>query len=615
MRLTTILMASATIAVLPIAAEAQQPCFTAATCAQIRMRAEQAQTDQRNAIQQQQDAIAARQQAANRARLAELKMVSDAQARDIRLQEVARAQVAAQAAIETRRLADATKKLRADPALVAVLGADPRDVAVLIVGKDTQNVIRNLNGNPAFQVAPTACLPLGGLNAQPDSQDMRFLATVTANIEQKGGFAANTLLATVCDPTELSHYDLVIITPAQVANGSLEVLTPLVEAIRNRQFVAFGSFTYAGFEATEIAKVTEAHAVESRHAAERQEAKVNFQTRDPAIFSAIHFDYPAPVVCLLKSADTEGLRYTIKRSDSPFGGLLTKASVVREVASPDALFISLKKRDCFAAIAPAGVLQVVVTALARDNIVADIDPGSLSPDRLANWKVAAEKDLVADQARQAIDVAEQRRQDTILASKNDQTRVLQATQQKNSEASRQEELARLRKQVVSKANAVVDGFADHLRTHLTSMADEVVATQQRAATGQVLTAIQLASLRQKNTSDRMDFQPWASWLETKVQEGWVFSPITPTLEDYGRAQWKGTAAERTIEAVSVRVNFPAVNRTIGEKTNYCFVFSYLNDEEFSFRRSQLAVPCDKYNAAFVVWTQQNQFASQWKLLD
>jgi hypothetical protein len=627
MRSSVILMGIAATVAVPIAARAQQPCYTAATCAQIRMQAERAQADQAARIQAQQDAYTARQQAVIRAahaeeqarinaRLAELKVLSDAQARELRIEEAAKAQVAAQAATEARRIQEATKKLRADPAFVAVLGADPRDVAVLIVGKDTPNVIRNLNGNPAFQVAPIACLPLGGMAAQPDSLEMRFLATVTASIEQKGGFSANSLLATVCDPADLGNYDLVIFTPTQVANGSLEVLTPLVEAIRSRQFVAFGSFTYAGFENAETAKITEARAVESRHAAERQEARANFQSRDPAIFSAIHFDYPAPVVCLLVSPDVDGLRYLIKRNDSPFGGLLNKASVVREVATPDALFISMKKHDCLAAIAPAGVLKVVMTALTRDNIIADIDGCSLSPDRLANWKIAAEKDLLAGQAQQATDVAEQRRLDAIETSKTNETRLLQAEREKNSEASRQEELERLRKQVVSKANAVVDSFADHMRTHLTSVGDEVIATKQRTATGQVLTVQQLTTLRQQHASDRMDdFQPWASWLETKVQEGWVFSPITPVLEDYGRAEWKGTASERMIEAISVQVKFPAVNRTIGEKATYCVVFSYLNDEEFTFRRSQLAVPCDKYDAAFLIWTQQNKFKSQWKLLN
>jgi hypothetical protein len=71
---------------------------------------------------------------------------------------------------------------------------------------------------------------------------------------------------------------------------------------------------------------------------------------------------------------------------------------------------------------------------------------------------------------------------------------------------------------------------------------------------------------------------------------------------------------RTIEAISVRVEFPMMNRVIGQKATACVDFVWINDEEFDFERRPIAVSCDRYGATFTVWAQQNDFTSQWTLL-
>ena len=71
---------------------------------------------------------------------------------------------------------------------------------------------------------------------------------------------------------------------------------------------------------------------------------------------------------------------------------------------------------------------------------------------------------------------------------------------------------------------------------------------------------------------------------------------------------------RTIEAVSMRVEFPMLNRVIGERSVACIDFVWINDEEFGFPRNPITVSCDKYGPVFMSWSEENRFTSQWNLL-
>ena len=209
----------------------------------------------------------------------------------------------------------AATKLRTDPVLLSVLGADPRDVTALVVGKDTANVIRNMEGHPVFQNRrPQPVCHSAVWLLSPTARNGVFLASVTHTIIEKGGLVANepSLMATVCVvANEFGRYDLVLFSGAQVANGTLEVLSPLVDTLRQRQSVSSGTFTVRGFLAGEAAKAAAAKAEAAKQAAERDEARAGFQTRDATTISGIHLGSAAAVVCLMAS-DADGVRYILK---------------------------------------------------------------------------------------------------------------------------------------------------------------------------------------------------------------------------------------------------------------------------------------------------------------
>jgi flagellar biosynthesis GTPase FlhF len=579
-----------------------------------------AQERQREAAEAQ-ERVQQRQQAEidakARQHAAEVKAAAKVQADAIALakqqQAVQEAQTRQMQAADAKAIAEAAAlaaKLRADPAFTAVVGPDSRDITVLVVGQDTANVVRNLNGDPTFQNGANACLPFGGITADQNSIQWRFLMDVQKQVEHKGGLANASLVLTECEPVDFAKADLIVFSHDQLANGPAGVLGPLLDLIRSHNFVVFGTYTIAGFQAAEDAKASAERDEQVHQKAVREAALTSFQTRDPAVVSAIHLDKPSAIVCVLSSGDPDGLSYLIKRPKSPFAGLVTPATVIRQFSSPNDIFIAMKRRDCLAAVAPAGVLKTVMAALVRDGVAIEVEGGTISDEELAGWKVLASTEMASVQAQQEKDTTAERRREAEQAATNQEQQALAKQHAMNDEASRREKLEAQRKVIVSKATAVVDGFAKRLQRHMDSVATEVRDTQQRAKLGTVLSGSEQAAQQVKYSGERIDWAPWPAKFASTVKDGWEYGPIQATLEDYGQAQWH----KRTIEAISVKVNFPRINKVIGEKDTSCYVFTWIDDQEFSFMRQTAVSTCDDYAAAFTDWTQANGFVSQWKLL-
>ena len=488
--LTILLAASAPVA----NAQIQNPLFNSFLNGIQQLQQQQARPQQQPQYQQQPPA----QQPAQQQRLGQQQPPPQQQREQLRAQADAKAKVEAKARADAleRRTREAAAKLRGDPALVAVLGADKRDVTALIVGKDTRNVVRNMQGDPAFQQKTSACLPFGGIASEPGTPESRFLADAKAAIERKGGAAIGM---TLCDPAELGRYDLVIFSAEQVATGSAGALSAVIHALKTRQFVSYTTFTTAAFDAEEQARNAAAQAEEARKAAAREAAEADFQARDASAVSAIYATSPAPVVCLIATTDVDGLRYLLKRPDSPFADVVAASSAIRELASADAIFIAFKTHGCAAAVAPAGVLQPVVAALHRDGVDIQLHAATIAGDRLAGWKDLSAQDAAESQRKLA----------------------LAAEQRQSEDAARRDELARDRALIEPKADAVRDRFVVLVRRHMDSVRAELQATAERAKTGKVLTQEEQAAEFDKFAGERLDpgFRLWSAQFARQVEEG------------------------------------------------------------------------------------------------
>jgi hypothetical protein len=560
--------------------------------AEAQARAQQ-EAAQRQAAAQEQARI--RQQAADAAK-----------AREQAAEAKAAADAKAKADADEKRRLEAANKLRGDPVFATILGSDGQDITALVVGADTPNVIRNLKGDPVFQNGATACLPFG-----MNGLDQKFLETVKKEIEQKGGLLGTSLLLTSCNPADLAGYELLVFSRSQVVGGTVDVLEPLANALRSRQFVTLRTYAFADFKAAEVAKADAKRQTKMQEEAARLDALKSFQIRDPSVVSVIHTEAPAGLVCIAASPDPEGERYLLKRSDSPFAHTITASSVIRDpVADADAIFLAFKRHECTAAVAPAGILRDVMAGLIRDGFKVEADAGTIGTDQLAGWKVMAAQELADAQQKQKDSAEAERRREAQQQAADEDRQKLEAQRREHDEAVRREELARMQGQVASRARAVADDFSKRVQRDIASVVDEVNDTKARAKSGRVLSLREQADLQQKYAVERLDFDTWPDLVTNLVKQGWEIGAPQVGIEDYGRAQWK----QRTIEAITVRMEFPVVNRVIGERKTVCEDFTFINDEEFQLIRQQQAVSCDDYAHAFDLWAQANAFVSQWKLL-
>jgi hypothetical protein len=301
----------------------------------------------------------------------------------------------------------------------------------------------------------------------------------------------------------------------------------------------------------------------------------------------------------------------LKRTGSPFIHTVTAKSVIRDpVADADAIFLAFKRHECTAAVAPAGILRDVMAGLVRDGFKVEVDANVITADQLADWRVMSAQELADAQQKQKEAAEAERRREAQQQAAEEDRQKLEAERRQHDETARREELDRMRSQVASRAQAVTDDLTKKIERHITSVVTEVNDTKLRAKSGRVLSAREQADLQQKYAAERLDFDTWPELVANLVKQGWEISPPKIGIEDYGRAQWK----QRTIEAITVKMEFPAVNRVIGERKTVCEAFTFINDEEFQFIRQPQAVPCEDYARTFEQWSQANAFVSQWNLL-
>ncbi len=295
------------------------------------------------------------------------------------------------------------------------------------------------------------------------------------------------------------------------------------------------------------------------------------------------------VACGSDAEDKEVLNEVAARGLHSFTepNIRNKKGLTLRQGTAEAVFVQAKRQQCGFIVGDAAYLKPIVGALERDGQKVTIAPLWLKQDKVDEIlkAVATKSKEVAlhEQRRQKEQQergAEATRKQEEERQRVEQQEKLATAKKANDDQEKQEELKRMRKLVESRGQALVDSFHATAREHL-----------------------------KKNKRMHHVWSPFIGWVDERVKEEWEFGDTRATLEDYGLAKWRS----RTIEAISVKVEIPMINRLIGERQTACWQFVWINDEEFSFIRNPLAVPCDKYSAAFKKWTDENLFKSQWKL--
>jgi hypothetical protein len=335
-------------------------------------------------------------------------------------------------------------------------------------------------------------------------------------------------------------------------------------------------------------------------------------------------------VCAVKADDGEYVKRVV--ADINLGILVDKKPGEDPkifTAEIDDVFVYTKRDQCGFVFGDGATLKLMSDAFERDAFPVSLVPVIVPKDKADALLAQIQSERAVARARVTNDQAEQarlaqealRRQQEQQAAElqqqaqrqaaMDQQQALEEARRRNDEAARREELARMRNVVASRGRALQDGLDARLRKHIGSVVQEVRDTKMRAQLGQVLSDQQQRELQVRYAADRVEreFPTWAQQHSKTVKEEWELGDIKPSLADYGQAKWRG----RTIEAISVQVDFPMSNALIGERKTECVVFTWINDEEFRFWRQPMTATCAAYDAEFKIWTVANQFTSQWKL--
>jgi len=496
-----------------------------------------------------------------------------------------------------------------------ILEGDARDIVFFFNETDSApNGVRGLSGDIAFS-NNTIRLCILGESKAPDE----FIDWVKIDwVQQKYTIENFNLKLDRCkfdavkssDP-KVAPYDLFAVERRLLTNN-VNVETPalvdLAQLIAKKSLAYFATSEWQPFEVYQEAR--------------RAEAEKNLKLLRDGKLEGYGLALLVPeldVACGSDAADKQVLYEVASRGLQSFTepNIRNKRRLTLRQGTAEAIFVQAKRRQCGFIVGDAAYLKPIVTALERDGQKVTIAPLWLKQDRVDEiLKAVATKYKDADlQARRR--EQEQRDRDTEAARKLEEERQrveqqekLDAAKKANEDKEKQEDLKRMRKLVESRGQALVDTFNISARKHLSSVSQELLELKDAAAQRR-MTDEQRAAKAQARRKERMA-DAWSlfpAWVADRAKEEWEFGDTKATLEDYGLAKWRS----RSIEAISVKVEIPMINRHIGERQTACWQFVWINDDEFNFIRNPLAVPCDKYPAAFKKWADENLFKSQWKL--
>lgn len=496
-----------------------------------------------------------------------------------------------------------------------MLEGDARDIVFFFNETDSApNGVRGLSGDITFSNNTIRLCILGESKAPDD-----FIDWVKIDwVQQKYTIENFNLKLDRCKfdsvkPSEpkVAAYDLFAVERRLLTNN-VNVETPalvdLAQLITKKSLAYFATSEWQPFEVYQEAR--------------RAEAEKNLKLLRDGKLEGYGLALLVPeldVACGSDAEDKEVLNEVASRGLQSFTepNIRNKRRLTLRQGTAEVIFVQAKRRQCGFIVGDAAYLRPIVNALDRDGQKVTIAPLWLKQDKVDEiLKVVATKSKDAEVQVKSRE-QEQRERDAEATRKQEEERQrveqqekLAAAKKANDDKEKQEELKRMRKLVESRGQALVDNFNTSARKHLASVAQELAELKDSAAQRR-LTDEQRAAKAEARRKERLAdaWSPFPAWVADRAKEEWEFGDTKATLEDYGLAKWRS----RSIEATSIKVEVPMTNRHIGERQTACWNFVWINDDEFNFIRNALAVPCDKYPAAFKQWSAENLFKSQWKL--
>jgi hypothetical protein len=456
------------------------------------------------------------------------------------------------------------------------------DIVVLYnANTDAPHAVVNILGNLAFDAnEANFCW----------YQDKRSANEVARQVLQRINKLGATKITgdqTICDPKSISKYDLIAFERAKFLNNKIDIDLPLVSAVEKdsfkQSFVIKGSDIVAEIQKRELL-------------AQQVEGEILKNLR--VGYGAVRILNNSLVVCAALNDHHDGhLRILDDLTNDIVDELGGKTSLTE--MKIDQAFIAAKRGQCGIVYANAADLNVLLSALKRENMTYHMLPIWYDINEVAQ----ADDKVHAEGAAKL--QAEQKTKDQL----GEQQKLEEAKGQ-TADAQRAAKQKQLRNTFGTAAKALSEDEGKQITDATLTLMDCAASASGQAAGASTSTATNSGSFKDCNAAKsflKSVFPNYFDWYGSRLTDLWALADSHYELYDYGTAKWN----DRRIEAVFIKYEVKLKNRVLGKYEDRCMVMGWIADNEFSMRRDAIETSCDDAESYISDWQKSRAFEQRW----
>ena len=277
-----------------------------------------------------------------------------------------------------------------------------------------------------------------------------------------------------------------------------------------------------------------------------------------------------PVACVIppvKAERSDGLKELLRRNADVITPTLTAGWQYVDTPSTDLAFRGLQRHQCGYLLADENGLKTLMLALRREQIKYAFAPVWWDEKQVEQATFDAH-DAVQQEILKQKDIERKLREDEALQEQRDKD-----NQNKKTEIER-----KLRAANGAKAR----GLMNYIQDLVSGMAE-------------------------KHAVEKGDLFPtYLNWLNERFADKWETFNVNSDVADFGTAQWQA----RPLDAVVVKTIVHQKNRILGKYEEPCFVFGFVNDDEFNMIRDPFVFDCSD-TGDLNKWKIGERFQSRW----
>jgi uncharacterized protein len=277
-----------------------------------------------------------------------------------------------------------------------------------------------------------------------------------------------------------------------------------------------------------------------------------------------------PVACVVppsRAAWSDGLEELLRKDADVIAPTLTADWQYVDTPSTDLAFRGLQRHQCGYVLADEVGLKTIMLALRNERIKYVLAPV---------WWTEKQVEQATFDAHDAVQQAILKKEDFAHEQRDEQ--ALQEQRDKDKQNQKTEIERKLRAANGAKARGLMNYIQDLV-----------------------------SGLAQKRlVKDANLFPGYSRWLEGRFADQWEIFNVSSDVADFGQVQWQG----RPLDAVVVKTIVHEKNRIIGKYEDRCYLFGFVNDDEFNMFRDAFALDCSDTNG-LNKWRVGERFQSQW----